>query len=255
MSRFNDKLKSITIREVCILIIVLFIIYYSLNDLKIIKLDSVWIYIFIIGYFIFKLRCCFSSLREDFFKVFSINQLKYIFLVVILNILMSYGFLYLSDFLLKVFPALSFLAYVPISSVCLNASVFGAGGFIATVFISPVCEELIFRGVMLNRFRLVVPTSISILLTSLLFASLHTYGSITAAFVFAICMAIFYLRTDNICVPIFAHFLNNLLAESIVFLDVNNVLFSNDIVMYMVSFLAIVSAILIIASIFDEWNS
>ena len=88
-----------------------------------------------------------------------------------------------------------------------------------------------------------------------MFAAMHSYGSITAAFIFAICMAILYVKTDNIAVPIFAHFLNNFLAESIVILDTNNVLFTNSLVIYGVSFLAIVSAILIVASIFDEWNN
>ena len=141
------------------------------------------------------------------------------------------------------------------ASLYLNASLVAVGGFIATVLISPISEELIFRGVIFNRLKLIMPTSISILVSSLLFASMHIYGSIIAAFIFAICMAILYVKTDNIAVPIFAHFLNNFLAESIVILDVNNVLFTNTPVILVISFLAIVSAILIVASIFDEWNN
>ena len=255
MSLLNDKLKTISLKEVCVAIILLFIVYYLFDISNIIKVNPVWIYIILIGYFIFKLRCCFSSLKDDFHNVFSKGLLKYILLVVVLNIFMSYGFLYLSDFILNAFPSLNLFVYSNISSMYLNASIMGIGSFIATVLISPVCEELIFRGVMLNRFKLVMPVTISILLTSLLFAAMHTFGSITSAFIFAICMAILYLKTDNIMVPIFAHFLNNFIAEGIVVLDVNNVLFTNDIVICAVSFLAIVSAILIIVSIFNELNN
>lgn len=255
MSLFNDKLKAITLKELFTFIVVLFFIYFLFNHFGIVRLSSVWIYVAIIGYFIYKLRCCLSSLKNDFYRVFSGDSLKYVFLVIILNIFMSYGLLYLSDFILSSFPGLNFLVSFHLSSMYLNASLVAVGGFIATVFISPISEELIFRGVIFNRFKLAMPTSIAILLSSLLFAAMHSYGSIVAAFIFAICMAILYLRTDNIAVPIFAHFLNNFLAESIVILDAGNVLFTNVLVMYGVSFLAVVSAILIIASIFDEWNN
>ena len=255
MSLFNDKLKTISLKEVCVLIVVLYAVYFIFRSFNIMEFNPIWVYIFIIAYFIYKLRCCLSSLKYDFYKVFSGNSLKYTFFVVVLNIFLSYGLLYLSNFILNVFPSVDFLAYVPLSSVYLNASIVAAGSFFATVFISPVFEELIFRGVMLNRFKLIMPLPISLLVMSLLFAAMHHFGSITSAFVFAICMAILYLKTDNILVPIFAHFLNNLIAESIVVLDVNNVLFTNGIVICVISFLAIVSAILILVSIYSEWNN
>ena len=255
MSLFNDKLKTITLKEVCVLIVVLSAVYFIFNSFDIMEFDSIWVYIFIIAYFIYKLRCCFSSLKDDFNRVFSRDFLKYTLLVVVLNIFLSYGLLYLSSFILDIFPGLNFLAYVQFTSMHLNASILAAGSFFAVVFISPIFEELLFRGVMLNRFKLIMPLTISILLMSLLFAAMHTFGSITSAFVFSICMAILYLKTDNILVPIFAHFLNNLLAESIVNLDVNNILFTNDVVICVISFLAIISAILIFVSIYSEWNN
>lgn len=255
MSQFNDKLKTITLKELFTVIILLFFIYFLFNYFGFVKFSPAWIYVIIIAYFIYKLRCCLSSLKNDFYRLFSGNSLKYVFLVVILNIFMSYGLLYLSNFILNSFPDLNFLVNFHLSSLYLNASLVAVGGFIATVLISPISEELIFRGVIFNRLKLIMPTSLSILVSSLLFAAMHSYGSIIAAFIFAICMAILYVKTDNIAVPIFAHFLNNFLAESIVILDVNNVLFTNAPVILVISFLAIVSAILIVASIFDEWNN
>ena len=77
----------------------------------------------------------------------------------------------------------------------------------------------------------------------------------TAAFIFAVCMAILYLKTDNVLIPIFAHFLNNLIAEMIVVIDTGNVLFTNDIVMMIMSILAIVCGILIFIFIKNQWDS
>ncbi len=255
MSLFNEKLKNISLKEVLILIIILFIIQFIFNSLNIVHINSVWIYICIIFYFIFRLRDNFSSLKQDLIDVFSMGTLKNILIIVILNIFLSYGFLYLSGFILNAFPDMGHLINFQVSSLYLNNSLIAIESFIATVFISPISEELIFRGVLLNRLKIIVPTVFSILITSLLFASMHTYGSIVAAFIFAICMAILYLRTDNILVPIFAHFLNNLVAESIVILDTVNVLFTNTFVVFAVSILAILSFGLVINSIIKELNS
>lgn len=254
MSLFNEKLKNISLKEVLILIIILFIIQFIFNSLNIVQINPVWIYICIIFYFIFRLKGNFSSLKQDLIDVFSKETLKNILIVVILNIFLSYGFLYLSSVVLEVFPDIGSLISFHTSSLYVANSLIAIVSFVSSVFISPICEELVFRGVLLNRMKLVVPTIFSILISSLLFASLHTYGSIISAFIFAICMAILYLKTDNILVPIFAHFLNNLFAESIVIVDTANVLFTNALVIGIMSLLAILSFVLIMIFIFLELN-
>ena len=249
MSLFSEKLKNIQLKEVLILIIVLFLIQYLINSLKIVHIDSFVIYVVIILYFVFKLRHDLPT-KDELLKVFSFDLLKYVLLIVLLNIFVSYGFLYLSDFILKAFPALNFLSGLN----NISNSIIGIG-LISTVIISPIAEELIFRGVFLNRLKLIVPPLFAVLISSLFFASLHSYGSITSAFIFALCMAILYIKTDNIFVPIFAHFLNNLLAEILVFVDYNNVLFNNGMVVMIVSLLAVVSFILLSYSIIKELNN
>ena len=243
MSSFNEKLKKITLKELLSLIVVLFLIQYLLNSLNIVQIDSSWIYIIVIFYFIFKTKTEFFSIRWDVLEVFQFNILKSIFAVVILNIFFSYGMLYFSDLILNISSDLN-----------LFNSAF-AGGLIATIIISPISEELIFRGVFLNRLRLAVPLTFAILISSLLFAALHSFGSIFSAFIFAICVAILYLKTDNIFVPMFAHFLNNLFAEILVALDTNNILFTNNHVVAIMSVLAIVSFVLILISIVKELNT
>lgn len=238
MSLFNDKLKKITLKEVLSLIIVLFIIQYILNTLNIVHIDLVWIYIIIIFYFIFKLRDEIPSVGEEISQVFKPDLIREIFFVVILNIFLSYGMLYLSDYILGVVPSFN-----------LMFNSFLTTSLIATVFISPISEELIFRGVFLNRLQLIVPTVFAVLISSLLFASLHSFGSIFSAFIFAVSISILYLKTDNIFVPLFAHFLNNLIAEILVTADSNNVLFTDNLVMGIISVLAIVSFIVLLYSI------
>lgn len=234
MSLFNDKLKKITLKELLSLIIILFVIQYFINALNIVHIDSFWIYIFIIFYFIFKIRAEIFSVKDDMLEAFSPDILKTVLAVVILNIFFSYGMLYLSN---------SILDFVP--SVNLFNS-FLTGSLIATIFISPISEELIFRGVFLNRLQLAVPVVFAVLISSLLFAALHSFGSIFSAFIFGVCIAILYLKTDNIFVPIFAHFLNNLFAEIIVVMDPNKILFTNTSVVLVMSILAIVSFVIIL---------
>ena len=229
MSLFNDKLKEITLKEVLSLIIVLFIIQYLFNSLNIVHIDSVWIYIFIIFYFIFKLKDELSGVGDEIANVFRGDILRNVLLIVILNIFFSYGMLYLADFILN----LSLIENM-FNSI-LSATL------IATVFISPISEELIFRGVFLNRMKLVVPPLFAVLISSLLFASLHSFGSIFSAFIFAICVAIIYLKTENIFAAMLTHFLNNLFAEIILVCDSNSILFTNGIVVGVMSVLAAIS--------------
>ncbi len=234
MSLFNDKLKKITLKELLPLIIILFVIQYFINALNIVHIDSFWIYIFIIFYFIFKLKTEIFSIRIDILEVFSPDILKTTLAVVVLNIFFSYGMLYLSNSILGIVPSVNLF------------NSFLTGTLITTILISPISEELIFRGVFLNRLQLAVPVVFAVLISSLLFAALHSFGSIFSAFIFGICIAILYLKTDNIFVAIFAHFFNNLFAEIIVVLDPNKILFTNSSVVLIMSILAVVSFVIIL---------
>ncbi len=255
MSVIDNSLQKITLKELCVIIILSFFLFHILDLINLLTFNSSYVYLLIILYFIFRLRISFFNVKNDVLDVFSLNLFKYVLVVVVLNIFFSYGMLYLSDFILKIVPNLSFLVEFHLSSWNLANSLVYLGSFVATVLVSPLSEELIFRGVALNRLRIFVPTTFAVLVTSLLFAALHSYGSIISAFVFAMCMAILYLKTQNIIVPIFAHFLNNLLAEVIVIVDSQKILFTNNLVISIVSILAVISAVMIISSIVKELNT
>ncbi len=159
----------------------------------------------------------------------------------------SYGMLYLAN-TLNIGSLLSFSLIPSLKSIAF------IGGLIGTILISPISEEIIFRGIILNRLKLVVPVNMAILVSSLCFGVLHGYGSMISAFVFGLCMCILYIKTDNILVPVFAHIMNNFFAESLFYLDRDAILFNNDLVMITITILAILSLYLILNSLKIEWK-
>lgn len=252
MSVFNDNLKNIKLKNIMGFIVISYIILNILGRFTFV--NERWLYPVIIFYFVFKLRGCFREFKDDFLNVFSKVRLKDILLIVFANIFFSYGMLYLSDIIIALFPSLNFLVgfYIPSKSIFPSLPLIGM--FISTVIVSPISEELLFRGVLFNRLKIITPTIFSILISSLLFGALHSFGNIISAFVFGICMAILYIKTENICVPILAHFFNNLFAETIRIFDYNHILFTDNLVMIAVSILALVSFVFLLSSIIAELN-
>lgn len=250
MSLCNDIFKNIKITHLTIVIIVSYAVLYVLGHFTSV-INPKWIYVFVILFFIFMLRDCSEDFKNDFFNVFSKIKLKHILLIVVVNIFFSYGMLYAANYLVVCFPSLNFLVDFAIPSM----SLISFAPLISTIVVSPIAEEFIFRGVLLNRLKIYVPTVFAVLISALLFGSLHNFGSITSAIVFAICMAILYLKTENICVPIVAHFLNNLFAEIIRIIDVNELLFTNNVVMLIMSILAVLSAIFLLRFMVGELNT
>ena len=62
MYLFKDKIKTITIKEIFLIIIILFLIQFVFNELNIIHIDFKYMYLVIIAYILFKLRDCIFSL-------------------------------------------------------------------------------------------------------------------------------------------------------------------------------------------------
>ena len=249
MSSLNDSLKKITILQVLIVLLALMgiVILFGFFGYSI---SEDWIYVGIILYFIYRLRFFGEEFKQDFKNIFSKISPKSLITIVLVNVFFSYGMLYLSIFAINNIPGLQSLISMPIA---VNSLV-GIGSVISTILVSPICEELLFRGVFLNRLKLLVPTSFAIAITSILFGALHSYGSVISACIFGVCMCIIYLKTENILTCILAHFINNLLAELIVHVDSGNLIFTNDIFIVLFSLLAIVSLYLIVISIRQEWK-
>lgn len=82
--------------------------------------------------------------------------------------------------------------------------------YLTIVLVAPVMEEFFVRGILLTRWTVKWGVIRAILASSIVFGLLHT--NIIGGFCFACVMAIFYIRTKSLFVPIFLHVLNNLTA-------------------------------------------
>ena len=193
MPSLNKAIKQTTLIELLIIISCFYAIYLVANF----NISMEWMYVAIIAYVLIKSR---KYRAESNFKKI---KFKYVFLIVIVNVFFSYGMLYLAN-----------LGNVLIwKNIALES-------LIGTILISPIAEELIFCGIILNRLNLVISTPIAILVSSLCFGILHSYGrSIISAFVFGLCRCILYIKTNNILIPISAHIMNNFFAEALYYLD------------------------------------
>lgn len=81
--------------------------------------------------------------------------------------------------------------------------------FLLVVLTAPILEELLFRIILFKRIEFYFNTTISIILTSLIFGIFHTKLAIISAISFSVINCIIYLKYNNIFIPIFIHFLNN----------------------------------------------
>ncbi|WP_020396043.1 CPBP family intramembrane glutamic endopeptidase [Thiolinea disciformis] len=88
---------------------------------------------------------------------------------------------------------------------------------VSAVILAPVIEEYLFRGFLLNRFSLLIGVPWAIIISSALFAILHT--DIVGAFIFAVLMCFIYMQTRSLVGPILVHFSNNLFASVLEFID------------------------------------
>ena len=79
--------------------------------------------------------------------------------------------------------------------------------FLTVVFLAPVIEEFFFRGILLTRWTVKWGISRSICASSLVFAILHLDP--IGAFCFGCVMAVFYIRTKSLFIPMAIHIANN----------------------------------------------
>ncbi len=83
--------------------------------------------------------------------------------------------------------------------------------FFLAVFVAPVMEEFVFRGLILQRLMIKYRPTLAILLSSAVFGMLH-FDAWFEAMVFGIIMCVLFIQTQNLWVPIVMHVANNLVA-------------------------------------------
>ena len=192
-----------------------------------------------------------TALRNEFDSIFKVSDIYHVSFIVIANIL----FVSAVYFILKYLSHLSIIGFdsplfgdfrtLGISTLALY--------FLTVVIFSPIIEELLFRGLFLRRFNMELNVTLAILITSVLFGLCHNFGGILGAILFGICVAILYIKSKNILVPIFAHFLNNLVSFLLALSGIEYLMQSNFAVIILIILLAIVSNFVLFKAIFSEW--
>ena len=86
--------------------------------------------------------------------------------------------------------------------------------FLAIVIVAPVLEEFFFRGILLTRWTVKWSIVPAVIVSSGVFALLHT--NLIGTFCFGCVMAILYIRTKSLFIPMSLHVINNLTAWTIV---------------------------------------
>lgn len=81
---------------------------------------------------------------------------------------------------------------------------------------APIVEELVFRGVLYNRFLKKWGIKMAIIIPSCLFGMIHF--DFIGACIFGIIMTLLMIRTGNLIIPITVHMLNNFIALSIAYI-------------------------------------
>ena len=170
ITNFNERLKSIKLRELIVAGIAAIILGVILSEIFPAIYDSddlyfVVITILILVFFIYALKGTYG-LKTNIHSVFETGNQKEIIYV----------------FLINIFFAMVFLALFSSLDIMIG-------------FLDPSWETGF-------EFDYVSLTPIAFFIDE--------FGGMISAFLFGICMCILYLKTDNILIPITVHFINNL---------------------------------------------
>mgnify|MGYP000023507340 CR=1 FL=1 len=98
----------------------------------------------------------------------------------------------------------------------LNPEEYGRMGLVYGIFsgviLAPICEEIVFRGLLFNILKNRLGLCAGVLISSVIFASVHYYGvqDLFAVFVFGAVMAWLYHKTNSLIPGILCHALYNL---------------------------------------------
>lgn len=246
MFKIEEKLENFSIYELCFILILL-LIFFILPYFIEIEIPMEFCYIFCLAFVFYKLRDCKDSLSYDLHNLFTKISFKNFLIIVVANIFFSYAMLYLFYF------SMDFFQISLASGIIISKSVI-AFSLISSIIIAPFFEEILFRGILLSKFKNYFTPLSAVLILSLAFGFLHEPGSIISAFVFGICMSILFLKSNNILLPIAAHVFNNLCSEIIYYFDSDLLIFTNPFVMLLFFIIGIISAYLIIISIQQEFR-
>lgn len=262
INEFNIRLRTIRIRELVVAAIISIFLALLLSftpifndyDGSIVVFSS----FFILLFFIFALRGT-VGLKKDVNAVFLKDNFKEILFIFVINLFFAFLFvsiiyalnmsfaMFNSNFTPSLDPSTT-SNFTNYDSIALILEV------IAGVFLAPIVEELVFRGVLFNRLKVKKGIVFAMIVSSILFALGHEFGGMISAFLFGLCQCVLYLKTDNIFTCIMVHFLNNLTVYILEFSHSDAFFFGTGFV-YILLTLAVISLILIIVYLVREIRS
>lgn len=128
---------------------------------------------------------------------------------------------------------------------------------IAGGFIGPICEEIIFRGIILKEFLQTYSPTKAILYSALIFGIIHFIPlQVISAFFAGLVLGYIYYKTKSLWLPIIIHILNNVLAFALGVeagpSDTRS-FFSNE-MLYLATFAAAIAIAWIAYKVFERVN-
>jgi uncharacterized protein len=132
--------------------------------------------------------------------------------LVIAVFLFSIGSFYLLFYFIS-FTSPAFVESIFKEKIFLSASAISSSflynliQFIVLVVVAPITEEFLFRGLILHRLAAKWGIGLAIIISSLIFGFLH--ANAIGLSMFGVVMALLYIKTRTLLVPIICHALNN----------------------------------------------
>ena len=217
VSDFNVRLRTIRIRELILTLVIAFIFtvvvaiaFPSIGEDE--NLALLPFILVVLMFFAWALRGT-NGLKTNFSKIFEVENRKEILYIFLINLLFAF---IVVAFFSSIDVVANFLYPENVPMLDMTPEYIDPITFffdaLASIIFAPILEELIFRGVLFNRFKIRIGIIGAMLISSGIFAIGHEFGGILSAFLFGLCMCIIYLKTDNILMTMSIHFLNNLVA-------------------------------------------
>ena len=248
--QFNEKLKTIKIRELFVVFIVAAIlIAIGCIIFPIIEEDDDLYYILflfmIILFFTWKLKDT-TGFNSNIREVFKISTQKENIYLILINLFFTV-LIFIITYTLGMPDGSSDFETTTELSVIL--------GVLSTDILGPIVEELVFRGVLFNRLQIRTGIIPAILISSIIFGALHDGNvGMISAFVFGVCMCILYLKTGNIFVTISLHMLNNILVDVMGLLNIEDLAFVGPYWMIPLTIIGVISTVLLIKYLYDGFK-
>lgn len=119
-----------------------------------------------------------------------------------------------------------------------NPTIIGYSYFILMAFMTPVIEEVVYRGFIFNTLLKNYSFKISLIASSLIFAFAHLrFAGFVYLFIYGLFFGYAYYKTKSLFVPILAHTVINFIAQlsSPLFVEINSEIIVKYILIYLVN--------------------